>query len=79
MKELKKLITERVNKLAPIKAMELIVDLISSGLDHPDLPSLLEEMVKEKLIAEIEYCPPDMDYRLKSIYFSAGTLITVKN
>jgi hypothetical protein len=64
----------------PYLAGEAITRMHDEKLDLPeiDFANLLEEMVKQKRLIEVEYVLPDMDYRIKSLYFPVGTEIRVK-
>ena len=39
---------------------------------------LIDRMVTRGQIVEVEYVAPPQDYRIKSLYFPAGTSVTVR-
>jgi len=65
------------------KATELPVEI---AVEHPELLSqldnvieVLDELVEEGNLVEVEYVLPNMNYRIKSVYFPKGTQIVVRN
>ena len=75
MKEMKEKVIELVNDFGPIKATELVVRLID--IQGTNITDILDELVKNGDIIEVEYTLPQMDYRVKSLYFPKGTIIGV--
>jgi hypothetical protein len=74
--EVKKRIGEAVAGVQGCKGPEipsLIADFI--GEVSGELTEILEEMVREKLLVEIEYSVPNLPMRLKSFYLPAGSLV----
>lgn len=45
-----------------------------SEFNHDDFIYQLEELVKDNEIVELEYILPQLDYRIKSMYFPKGTI-----
>lgn len=66
------------------KAVELVSAVTTFGLERSidfefqDLQNLLEKQVKEKLLVEVNYVLSTMNYREKSLYFPADTMVTIK-
>jgi hypothetical protein len=76
--EIKQLIVERVSEKAGLKAVHLASeeDIV---LACKDLPSICEELVEEGRLVEVEYVLPEMDWRIKSFYLPAGTVVRVRS
>ena len=76
-KEMKDAIEIVVRTNYAIKNVDLALKVISKL--HPTLFEskqyylVLNEMVANKDIIELDYSTPDMEYRIKSIYFTKGT------
>jgi len=75
--EAKTALVEKVAFYQGIKAVQLVADLTPDLIDF-DIPLLLEELVSENKLIEIEYALPNMNWRLKSFYFPAGTAISIR-
>ena len=80
-KDMKEKIIELVNDCGPIKATELIVKLIEiHDISQNNLIlDILNELVKNGDIIEVEYTLPQMNYRIKSLYFPKRTEIQIIN
>ena len=75
---------EMINADGPIKGSELVVRFIKRHVADPnigayDVTILLDALVTNGEIIEIEYTVPTMNYRVKSMYFPAGSEITILN
>lgn len=67
-----------VNTQQGIKAVELVLNVLGSlGHAFDDREYLLElsRLIQEGEVIEFEYVLPNLDYRIKSIYFPKGTVI----
>jgi len=74
--EVKDFIKQMVNASTGIKAVELAVKISEDLYKYRSaIIGILEELVKENEIVELEYVLPEMEYRVKSIYFPKGTKI----
>jgi hypothetical protein len=71
-----------INAHSGVKGVELVMLIL--GDTNPSNISIeayhyeLANLVKEGEIVEVEYTLPSMDYRVKSIYFPKGTIISGK-
>ncbi len=78
MIQLKEIILRKVNNSTGIKAVELTLAVMSEInpliFEAKTYISELDELVKNGEILELEYTLPNMDYRIKSIYFPKGTI-----
>ena len=61
----------------PVKATVLVTrpELAELWLRVEDPNQFLEKMVADGLLVEVTYVAPDTEYRAKSVYFPAGTVI----
>ena len=80
--KIKTLIRNAIQESYGIKATELISAVLPkciaiASLPDVDLVSLINEMVTDKEIVELEVILPSCNYRVKSMYFPAGTGISV--
>lgn len=70
-----------VNSHQGVKGVDLVLNVMGIigpfKVNHEELVSELAQLVLNKEIVELEYILPQMDYRIKSIYFPKGT--TFKN
>jgi hypothetical protein len=77
--KLKQVILESVNGSTGVRGVELALTVLNKTMPHYFEPPLyqeaLEELVNEGEILELEYTLPEMDYRIKSIFFPKGTQI----
>ena len=74
--EIKESIIRLVKDSTGIKATELIAKLATHDDRYPqdeDILELIEQVAVAGDILELEYLVPQMDYRIKSIYFPKGT------
>lgn len=73
-------ILNKINLRGGIKATELVLEVmgeINPNKWEGDLfQEIVNEMIKEGHIIELEYILPNMDYRVKSIYFPKGTILS---
>lgn len=73
----KEAILNIINTRQGVKSVNLALDVMSltNPISFDDIPyqKELAELVKSGEIIELEYILPDMDYRVKSIYFPKGT------
>lgn len=67
------IIIDVVTKLQGCKATELVARPEVATLDN--VLELLPKLVKEGKLVEVEYDLPTISYRIKSLYFPAGTEI----
>ena len=80
---LRKVILVLVNANQGLKAVELVCKVM--GVINPlmfremDYNSELEKLVKEGELVQIEYVLPQLNYRVKTIYFPKGTVIHGEN
>lgn len=72
--DMKNLLAETVIAVQGIKATELCAreEIVRATGDF-DVPSLLDELVKEGRLVEVEYVLPQMEWRAKSFYLPAGS------
>jgi hypothetical protein len=82
--EMMQKMVEMINADGPIKGSELVVRFIKRHVADPnigayDVTILLDALVTNGEIIEIEYTVPTMNYRVKSMYFPAGSEITILN
>ncbi len=78
----KQLVVDAVTNLQGCKATELAARVsidLSDVLDTLDLPTILEELVREKRLIEVSYILPTMTYRLKSFYLPCNTDVHINN
>lgn len=74
-------ILSTVNSSPGIKGVELVLrvmDLLNGHLNTAHYFHELERLVLKGQVIELEYILPGMSYRLKSLYFPAGTTLHVK-
>ena len=73
--EAKKIIIQVITDSQGCKSVELIAKLANNCSDalEFEIPALLEELFDEKKIEEMEYILPNIPYRVKSLFFPAGT------
>lgn len=75
--ELKKAILDTINTSTGINGVNLVMAVMNHGrptsFEHDSFNLILEELVKEERIIELEYILPNMEFRIKSMYFPAGT------
>jgi hypothetical protein len=65
-----------VDNFGPIKSNDLIVRIYEEyrdQIENPDIPQTINKLVRNGDIIEVEYVLPQMEYRIKSIYFPKGT------
>jgi hypothetical protein len=76
-KELCKTLIHIVRENAPIKSTDLVVHLCdvfhASEIPLESINEYIEHLVKENMIVALEYTLPDIDYRIKTLYFPGGT------
>lgn len=80
--KIKTLISNAIQECYGIKATELISVVLPKCITIASLPdvnliALINEMVSDKEIVELEVILPSCSYRVKSMYFPAGTGISV--
>jgi len=78
MMTIKETVKEIVNKSQGLKAVELSMRVLTEtkyDVKSEDIIKTIEDLVREGEIVELEYILPQMDYRIKSIYFPKGTNI----
>lgn len=80
--KIKTLINNAIQECYGIKATELVSVVLPkcisiASLPDIDLIELVGEMVANKEIVELEVILPSCNYRVKSMYFPAGTGISV--
>lgn len=79
--KLDEVITNLVNNHQGIRATELVLATMSVmgpvNFTHDEYSTAVESLVQAKEIVELEYILPQMDYRVKSIYFPKNTRIIV--
>jgi hypothetical protein len=80
------ILVEIVTERGPIKGTELAVEFTKTVLEKNtfmnditgiDVTSRLDNLVGERRIIEIEYVLPQLDFRVKSMYFPAETKLRV--
>jgi len=79
---LREAILTAVNTRNGINGVDLVLDcmgLVSPWFDNKDYIFQLAELVSSGEIVELEFILPQMDYRLKSIYFPKGTKLYVND
>lgn len=68
-----------VNTRQGINGVHLVLNVMSivgpMKLENDEYNQELEKLVESGEIVELEYVLPQMDYRIKSIYFPKGTII----
>lgn len=72
----------------PVKATELVTKLtvwfvhlpkdVKGDLKSDAILSTLNEMITKGDLVELDYVLPNMEYRVKSMYFPKGTYITTR-
>lgn len=83
--DISSLISEIVNESPGINAIELTTKIVKlmierlGTISEMDFMEAIDCAVVKKQIVEVEYVTPSMNYRIKSLYFPAGTEITVKS
>jgi len=65
-------ILKLVNESTGIKATELVARMDDENL--LDFQEVVNKLVKEDKIIEMEYTVPNLSWRLKSMYFPAGSM-----
>lgn len=76
-------VTDAIKELVEngIKATELVAQLASQFKTRlppsTDVLGLLDKMVHDGEIVEVEYILPHLDFRIKSMYFPAGTSVSI--
>jgi hypothetical protein len=71
-----------VNSHQGIKGVELVIHTM--GLINPlkfddeEYHQTVEQLIKEEEIIELEYILPQLEYRVKSLYFPKGTKFSGK-
>lgn len=66
----------------PINGVDIALECAKVHMDdvsNKDIVDSLEELVRLGRIVEVEYTLPKMDYRVKSIYFPAGTKVSLRH
>jgi DNA-binding HxlR family transcriptional regulator len=79
MTELDEYVIRIVEDKAPIKAVDLAVEIATHrhGVAEKDITETLNRLVAAGMIKEVEYVLPKMSYRVKSMYFPEGSSIKV--
>ncbi len=83
MTDYKQLILDRINGSTGVKAVDLVVSIMSKEVNPQvfkleEYDNALRELVDSGQIIEMEYVLPHMDYRTKSIYFPKRTTFTFR-
>lgn len=77
--QLKEIILSLIRESTGIRGVELALSVLNKTMpryfESEMYQECLEELVKSGEIVELEYTLPDMDYRVKSIFFPKGTQI----
>lgn len=72
-------IIEIIESNPGIKSVELVAKIATEIKDEipngKSISEILDELVENKSIIEVEYILPNINYRIKSIYFPKGTVI----
>jgi len=81
--EAKKSIVDAIVSNQGCKATQLVVYLEQSGVDllsriEQDIPTLVEELVKEGELIEVEYSVPTLNWRAKSFLLPKGSSVTIR-
>lgn len=75
--QIKQIIKNIVNLRPGIGNVQLVLDVMTVVnpvcLFENQYQEELKSLIENKEILEIEYIRPNMDYRIKSVYFPAGT------
>ncbi len=73
----RELILRKVNESTGIKGVDLCLSIMShngpGSFNHEQYMLDLDEILKSGEIIELEYTLPDMEYRIKSLFFPKGT------
>lgn len=81
--ELKKAILDTVNTSTGINGVQLVMTVMNhvgpTSFEHDEFHLAINRLVNEKQVVELEYVLPNMEYRVKSMYFPKGTLIIGNN
>jgi hypothetical protein len=77
---MKDIILKNISENPGIKASELVVKMMNYVSEQKlqtnfDFINVIEELIHDGYIIEVQYILPDMDYRIKSMYFPKGTNI----
>lgn len=66
-----------INTNTGINGVNLVLRVMGklgpTSFEHETFQEIIEELVKEGEVTELEYILPQMDYRMKSMYFPKGT------
>jgi len=77
---IKETILDIINSNSGIKAVDLIIKVSTvHPISYDEFSTEIEKLIHEGEIIELEYTLPDFEYRIKSIYFPKGTIITKNN
>lgn len=81
LEKTKELICQTINRKPGIRAIDLLLKVISDNEEFVELGShfntAIEELVENGDIVEIEYVLDTMNYRCKTIYFPKGTHVRI--
>src|SRR5690242_14913621 len=75
--DLKKRVTEFVDKNPGCTAIEMIVGMKFGGDFAVDMPIMIERLVNDGSLIEVEYVQSNMDYRTKSLLFPKGKEVVI--
>lgn len=68
-----------INSRQGIKGVDLVLALMErigpTMLKYQEFDSALVELIKEGEVVELEYVLPQMEYRIKSMYFPKNTVL----
>lgn len=75
--ELREAILTTVNSHQGVKGVELVVNVMGIInpllFNHHEYAKTIQSLVDSGEIIELEYTVPQVDYRIKSLYFPRGT------
>lgn len=81
MTSVREIILSVVNSKQGVKAVTLVLDVLSNTgftISNTEYELELNKLVQEGEIIELEYILPEMNYRIKSIYFPKETKFQLK-
>lgn len=77
--DLKEAILSTIKSIPGIKGVDLVLNVMGqinpTRFNDQEYFMALDELLKREEIVEVEYMLPDMEYRIKSIYFPKGTRV----
>jgi hypothetical protein len=79
IQEAKDLIVQTAIDKQGMKATELVTCIVEVVMTGIDIPRLIDDLVKEKILIEVEYVLPTMNFQCKSFLLPADSRVRVIN